>query len=85
MKLSDLTDWQVVTYRLGRAGSEDVNWGPWQNGSLYLQRVLKGRTKGQISVIAVRGAGAEFAEDCWDPSYKVFCVEDYYLEIEGLL
>lgn len=82
----------VVTYRLGRAGRHDVKWGPWKTGPMYVRRrevaFKKNSTRAshkQNAIIELTPADditASFTIDDYDPAHKVFCCEDYYLEIK---
>lgn len=85
MKIGELQDGQVVRARWGRAGEEDVNWGPWKDVPLYIQR-----HKDRVTCIALKDINwAEYGPDDFNPDYAnpkfgVFLAEDYYLQIEGL-
>lgn len=85
MKVDELQDGQVVRARWGRAGRNDVVWGPWRDTPLAVQQhqnrvvlvTLKGRNWAEATpddLCAPRGAQKN----------AYFLVEDYYLEIEGL-
>lgn len=81
MKIADLQNGQTVRCRTGRAGRTAAEYGPWREAALYVQR----NTKGRVVIITLRdGSTAEFGPENFEPSYKEFCVEDYYLQIEGL-
>lgn len=102
MKLDDLTNGQVVRYRIGRAGRNDVEWGPWKTGPLYvgrrdkdLPKKFRGRGYGYgygdgwkagaiLTLTTMNDNCAEFGQNDWQRSSKVFNAEDWYLEIEGL-
>ncbi len=92
MRVSELQDRQTVRARWGRAGEEDVNWGPWQDATLYVQRF-----QGQVACVGLRNVPwAEYgprdfveAKDAYQGGERgapngLFLVEDYYLEVEGL-
>ena len=81
MKIADLQKDQTVRCRTGRAGRAAAEYGPWREAALYVQR----NAKGQVVLVTLRdGSTAEFSPGDFEPSYKEFCVEDYYLQIEGL-
>lgn len=86
MRLSDLTNGQVVRYRLGRAGQTCVQWGGWQNGSIYVARrekAFRNHPTGEIVTLTPNDQGwAEYSER--DFFNGCFTAEDYYMEIEGL-
>ncbi len=67
----------TVTARTGRAGVFDINWQPWAEHQLVVQRDRKG------AVCGLTLADAEFAE--FDPRSQlegdVLVSEDYCLEI----
>jgi hypothetical protein len=94
MTLADLTHGQRVRYRVGRAGETAVTWGPWTTGTLHVQRSLypeRGRRKpslpppGRLAVLTIReDVVAEYVERDYC-GQGVFNVEDWYLEIEGLV
>lgn len=96
MKLSDLTNDQIVTYRLGRyvETEHEPKWEPWRVGKLHLVRrtniVPKShRTRwnnwelGKIVTLFI-GDGPDFGEADYDPKLKTFNCEDWYLQIKGL-
>ena len=80
MQIQDLRNGQAVRARWGRAGEEDVNWGPWQDVTLFVQR-HKDRI---VAISLVDVPWAEYGPGDFNRNYSVFLVEDYYLEIEGL-
>lgn len=94
MKLADLQHDQQVQVRCGRAGRESPQWGEWHAAKLHIQRDARfaGRSPkaGGVAVLALKTLDdkpvdwAEYDGDDFDPKHKVFLVEDYYLEIEGL-
>lgn len=79
MRLSELKHGQVVRGRTGRAGNEGPAWGKWRDITLHLQTFKQG------SIINLQNENwAEYTADDFDSHYKVFLVEDYYFQIEGL-
>lgn len=81
MKASELKDGDVVKLRLGRAGKTNVSWRPWQSTTLSVQR----NGKGKPSIITpADGRWAEYRPEDFEPEHKVFLVEDYYMQIEGV-
>lgn len=90
MTLDDLYDGMPVVVRTGRAGREDVEWGPWRPATLFLVRANKaiksqGVLPGHIALLALKGEDwAEYTQQDWSPHDRLFLCEDYYLEIEGL-
>ena len=80
MKIDDLQNGQTVTLRLGRADRHHVDWKPWEQSTIYIQR-----HEGKVVIIAVDNKS--WAE--YDPRYDyhdgLFTCEDYYMEIQGLL
>lgn len=88
MKLADLLHGQLVRARWGRAGRSAPAWGPWKEVELYLDRAKQ--APHQIICLCLMKLNgnfmpwAEYSEQDFDTRYKVFLVEDYYLEIEGL-
>jgi hypothetical protein len=81
MEIKDLQNGQVVRARKGRPGRENVCWEPWHDVQLYVQRT----SGGEICVITFAdGSWAEYDPQDFDPTYGIFLVEDYYLEIQGL-
>ena len=81
MTLKDLQNGQKVRCRRGRAGPEDVDWGPWEWHTLYVQR----KQNGDPFIIALANvAWAEYRPDDYSFHYGVFECEEYYLEIENL-
>jgi hypothetical protein len=95
MKLSDLNNETVYTYRLGRAGRTNVEWRPWRQGKMYVkfreQDLPKSSRRGKIGlkgelltiipVDAVDWAESGEKDYCGN---GCFVTEDYYLEIQGL-
>jgi hypothetical protein len=80
MRIQDLQDGQLVRARWGRAGEEDVDWGPWKDVHLRVQR-----HRDRIVGISLVGVGwAEYGPGDFDKRSGVFLVEDYYLEIAGV-
>ena len=81
MKLSDLRTGQTVKARWGRAGREDVAWGPWRTVTLHVQHDRKGR----LALLALKDVcWAEYGPQDFSTTSKLFLVEDYYLQIEGV-
>lgn len=96
MQLSDLQNDMTVTFRLGRAGREDVDWEDWQEGKIYVRRrapneVLPKRQQSGswgkggeiITIVPHVEVSAEYDER--DFSNGVFNCEDWYFEIKGLV
>lgn len=86
MKLSELFDNQIVKYRIGRAGPNNVIWEEWTIGPIYVQRraiQYKNYPAGEIvTLTTINDVTAEYSED--DFFEGIFNCEDYYLEIFGL-
>jgi hypothetical protein len=80
MKIDELQDGQMLRFRCGRAGAEDVLWQPWTNGGITVQRHTN-----RVVILGLRDVTwAEYAPSDYDPHHNLFLVEDYYLQIEGL-
>lgn len=95
MTLLELANGQVVTARHGRAERDGAHWEDWRQAVLYVVRrteelsnSLRKRSTspnvGDIITIVADGCDCEYSQGdyCGD---GVFMVEDYYLQIEGLL
>jgi len=86
MKVSDLQHGQVVRARWGRAGENAPNWCEWTDVSLHVQR-----HQGCVTLVALQRvdwAEATPRDFCPPDEFSpngMFLVEDYYLEIEGLV
>jgi len=82
MKIDELVLGQTVTARWGRAGPEDVKWGPWKDVQLHVQ---KGKDS-KVAIIGLKGVNwAEYGPgDYARNNGGMFLVEDYYLQIQGL-
>lgn len=101
MKLSELQDGQVVICRTGIAGRNAVEWSRWGEHPLYIRRRefdipksnrrgTKGNKKGDIIIITLSDdvwvAEASMDDFCSDsPEGGCFNVEEYYLQIQGLI
>ena len=89
MRISELQDGQKVTARLGRAGREAAEFGPWHEVELNVQRTKKAYKKtpaGTVCSIAVKDDPSWAS---YDPRHdyhggNLLLAEDYYMEIEGL-
>jgi hypothetical protein len=97
VKINDLQDGQIVRARWGRAGSEEPDFGPWQDVALSVQRLpmtpassrprLDGMKPGDVIIVTLRdtnwadGHPRDFA---MAPGGGIFTVEDYQLQIQGL-
>ena len=98
MKISELTNREIVIARTGRAGREAVEWKPWTLTTLYVTRrecdlpqTMRKRTKwwhkGDLLTVTLHDrdcAEGSMADFCPDPEGGTFVVEDYYLQIRGL-
>lgn len=93
MTTADLQHGQLVRCRLGRHGREAIDWHPWREGRLYLQRrtVLprgahrRGLKLNDILTLTIEGCSwAEYSQQDYVGG-GVFNAEDYNLQIEGLV
>jgi hypothetical protein len=96
VKLTDLTDGQEATARLGRYvdGLNEPQWGPWQPVKLYVVRRVKPlpahlrrRTRDPnvgdiITLVATQLSSCEFSQS--DFEQGTFNTEGYYLQIQNL-
>lgn len=87
MTLNDLNNQDIVEARCGRAGRERVEWQPWNNICLYIQK----DNGGNICLLTIQnGSWAEAGKsDIASTDYSnedggIIMVEDYYLQILGL-
>lgn len=83
MRINELKDGQTVRARWGRAGPKGgTDWCLWREVALHVQHDRLGR----VSLIALKGTNwAEYAPADYSERYSEFVVEDYYLQIEGLV
>lgn len=79
MKISELTNGMVVTYRIGKHGENAPNWQQWKKGKIYVQRNRQGKL---LIVTPMDEVCAEFREDCFFNG-KFNC-EEWLFEIDGL-
>jgi len=86
MKIQGLQNGQIVRARCGRAGAHNVRWEPWREAKLFIAAMVLSRKNPvpKVLLIALQDDGAEYLPDDFCPIDRVFHVEDYYLEIEGL-
>ena len=86
MKLNELNDNDIVNVRCGRAGRESVEWGKWNNETLYVQKhnekpvviTLRSWPWAEAGTSDLKGINYD------DPQGGIIVVEDYYLQIRGL-
>ena len=87
MKLSELTDNQVLRYRTGKVGITSVGWSDWKTGAMTVLR----DKKNQVYLITPRDEDWIIygSNDLKSPHYGIatwffLAEEDWYMEIEGL-
>ena len=95
MKLRELQNGQLVTFRLGFAGPTGAHWRAWQTGPLYIQRraidlpkamrKYNGWQAGTILILTPMHEHntAEFSEQEFD-GQDTFTCEEHFIQIQGL-
>lgn len=87
MTLNELQNGQVVTYRLGFHGRNQVEWQNWQTGPIYVARRqfdYKGKGKGDLLTLTPENQGwAEYRQTDYHGKGFFDC-EEFCMEIKNL-